>query len=358
MSQKKSNEVLSVMKGLAISMIVMVHSGCTGWLFIFTSFFNLPVFYFMMGYFFKNKYLENPKDFAIRKFKGLYLTFVKWQIGFVLLHNLLANLYVYESRYSLREIARRCFVVCKLVQAEHMLMPFWYIISAIMCIAVYFIIRYIVYLLKPKHDVLLLAIFMFCSLFFGIYLLESGFRTEYYIESSFVLVLLLFVGEMWHRYEDKIRVNFFIALLSLSVLISFSYFRGLSLITHDFWGYWQYAIGSLAGIYLVYYVAKKISKSDTLKKVFAFLGDNSLYILALHLTVFKLVSFAKILIYDDLTMKNMYDFTVILKHNDIFWCSTYIIVGITVPLVIMYFIGIIKENALLLINNLFSLRKK
>ena len=94
------------------------------------------------------------------------------------------------------------------------------------------------------------------------------------------------------------------------------------------------------------------------KNLFVILGNNSLYILALHLTAFKLVSFAKVLIYDDLTMRNMYDFTVILKHNDIFWCSTYIIVGITVPLVIMYFIGIIKRNALLLINNLFSLRKK
>ena len=46
MSQKKSNEVLSVMKGLAISMIVMVHSGCTGWLFIFTSFFMNIIYRF------------------------------------------------------------------------------------------------------------------------------------------------------------------------------------------------------------------------------------------------------------------------------------------------------------------------
>jgi len=358
MSKKKSNEVLSVMKGLAITMIVIFHSGCPSWLFTFFSLFHLSIFYFSMGYFFKVDYLKNPLDFIKRKFHGLYLTFVKWQIAFILLHNFLANVYVYESKYSLYEIARRCFVAFKLVPSELMLMSFWYIISAIMCVILYFIIRYVIYIFKPKREVLLLSLLVVCVFIFGIFLLESGFRTEYYVESSFVLVYILFVGEMWHRFEDKIKVNAFIALCCLALLIGFSCVRGLSFVSHDFWNYWQYLIVTIAGVYLVYYVSKQICKNDMLKNLFVILGNNSLYILALHLTAFKLVSFAKVLIYDDLTMRNMYDFTVILKHNDIFWCSAYIIVGITVPLVIMYFIGIIKRNALQLVNNLFSLHSK
>ena len=63
MSQKKSNEVLSVMKGLAITMIVIFHSGCPSWLFTFFSLFHLSIFYFSMGYFFKVDYLKNPEKY-------------------------------------------------------------------------------------------------------------------------------------------------------------------------------------------------------------------------------------------------------------------------------------------------------
>lgn len=358
MSKKKSNEVLSVMKGLAISMIVIFHSGCSAWLFIFFSLFHISVFYFSMGYFFKKEYLENPMDFVKRKFKGLYLTFVKWQIAFILLHNFLASLHIYENQYSLSDIVRRCFVVCKLVPSELMLMPFWYIISAIMCLAVYFVVRYAVFLLKPKCENLLLTVFIACSMLFGVFLLESGFRTEFYLESSFVLVYILFVGEMWHRYEEKIKTNAFVALFSFALLIVFSRFRGLSFVSQDFWGYWQYMVVTILGMYLVYYVSKRICKIERLKRIFIILGNDSLYILALHILAFKLLSFVKILIYDDLTIKNMYDITVIFKHNDILWCCAYTIVGIAVPLVIMYFVEGIKRKSLRLINNLFSLHKK
>lgn len=358
METKKVNEILAIMKGLAISMIVIYHSGCTKLMFNFLSLFHLAIFYFSMGYFFKNEYLEKPFGFVKRKFCGLYLVFVKWQVAFILFHNLFERLYLNEDRYSLYEMVRRCFAVCKLVRSEVLLLPFWYIISAIMCVMLYFVMRYIVYKLKIKRDIAVLALMIVCSFLFGVFLIERGISTGYYIESSFIIVYILFVGDICRRYETYINENGYIAFLCLFILLVFSSVRGFNFMHQDFWSYWQFLIVTPLGIYLIYYMAKMIKKNSVLKTIFVMLGTNSLYILALHNTVFKLVSFLKILVYDDLCMNKYIDYTIVYEKNNFLWCCAYTIVGIAVPLVIMYFVEGIKRKSLRLINNLFSLHKK
>lgn len=332
---KKNNEVLSVMKGIAIMMIVMVHCLCPPELFRFMSFFHLPIFYFSTGYFFKENYLQKPFDFAKRKFKGLYLTFVKWQLAFILLHNVFAYFHICKSYYGINEFARRCFSALKFVQAELLLMPFWYIISAFVCVFLYFVIRYIANFAEEKYRDYLMAFFMIVSFVIGIILKKVGFTTIYYIESSFILIMILYFGEMFHKYEKQIPVNVYLAsgcFFCLCVLVYFK--KTISIISGYFWDYWQFYIGALVGIYFVYYISVKILAYRQLKNLFIIMGNESIYILGLHLLSFKIVDGLKILIYNDLTIENLSDFTCVGAYHNIAFFLLYTVVGVSLPLII------------------------
>ena len=332
---KKNNEVLSIMKGIAIMMIVMVHCLCPTELFRFMSFFHLPIFYFSTGYFFKESYMQNPFDFAKRKFKGLYLTFVKWQLAFILLHNVFTYLCINTSYYSITEMARRSFSVLKFVQAELLLMPFWFLVSAFVCVFLYFTIRYIVGFVNERYKNGMMLFFMVVSFIVGLILKKIGFETIYYIESSFILILVLYFGEMFHKYEKRIPVNVYLAsgcFLCLCVLVYFK--KSISIISGYFWDYWQFYIGAVVGIYFVYYISVKILAYRQLKSLFIIMGNESIYILGLHLLSFKMVDGVKILIYDDLTIENLSDFTCVAAHHNIAFWLFYTFVGVSVPLII------------------------
>lgn len=332
---KKNNETISVMKGIAIMMIVMVHCLCPPELFRFMSFFHLPIFYFSTGYFFKESYLLNPFDFAKRKFKGLYITFVKWQFTFIILHNVFTYLHINASYYGINEVVRRIFAVLKFVQAELLLMPFWFLLSAFVCVWVYFIIRYIVSFVNEKYKKSVMLFFMVVSFFIGLILKKVGFESIYYIESSFILILILYFGEMFRKYERQIPINIYLAsvcLLCLCVLVYFK--KTISIISGYFWDYWQFYLGAVAGIYFVYYVTVKMLAYRWLKRIFVIMGNESIYILGLHLLSFKIVDGIKILIYNDLTIDNLSDFTCVAAHHNVAFWLFYTIVGVSVPLII------------------------
>lgn len=65
----------------------------------------IPCFFFMSGYCFKNKYLYDFKTFALNKLRGIYWPFVKWTVVFILLHNLLYAIDIYNSEFGYNGVA-------------------------------------------------------------------------------------------------------------------------------------------------------------------------------------------------------------------------------------------------------------
>ena len=78
-------------------------------------------------------------------------------------------------------------------------------------------------------------------------------------------------------------------------------------------------------------VSKIIDRWPT-KRLFYYIGKNTLIVLVLHLLVFKLVNLLKIEIYG-LPIERLADFKIIQEHNYVFWII-YAIFGISVPLIV------------------------
>lgn len=81
------NPVITILKALAIILVVMAHSGCPTYLSRFAYMLCVSLFFMASGYCFNTKYLNEEAAFVKRRFKSLYLPFVKWSVFFLLLNH-------------------------------------------------------------------------------------------------------------------------------------------------------------------------------------------------------------------------------------------------------------------------------
>lgn len=94
--QKENSHVFSIMKGLGIIFVVVGHTSYSP-VHNFVYLFHLAVFYFVAGYFFKDKYIDNKLLFVWKKIKSLWFPLIGYGIVFMLLHNLFFRAHFYNS---------------------------------------------------------------------------------------------------------------------------------------------------------------------------------------------------------------------------------------------------------------------
>lgn len=69
-------------KGIAIMLMVVGHSGCPSYLRNFIYLFHMGLFYYASGHFFKVKGMAGFLPYLKKKLTGLYWPFVKWGGGY------------------------------------------------------------------------------------------------------------------------------------------------------------------------------------------------------------------------------------------------------------------------------------
>lgn len=94
------NDSVSIVKAIGIILMVLGHSGCPDFLYNFIYQFHMPLFFFISGYCFKEKYINDLSVFIKRRIKGLYLPYVKYSLLFLLLHNIFFRINIYNGEYG------------------------------------------------------------------------------------------------------------------------------------------------------------------------------------------------------------------------------------------------------------------
>ena len=129
------------MKGLAIICVVLGHCTCdpvnNSFYESFVNQFHLAVFFFVSGYFFKEKYIINKFDFVKRKFKSLYIPYIISGIVFMLLHPLLFNLHLYNESLSISELPSQIFNLCIRLSSNDQLMGAMWFCPALLFVSIY-----------------------------------------------------------------------------------------------------------------------------------------------------------------------------------------------------------------------------
>lgn len=82
------NTTITIVKALAIILVVMAHSCCPLYLSRFSYMICVALFFMASGYCFNTKYLDDEYTFIRHRFSGLYIPFVKWSLFFLVLNHL------------------------------------------------------------------------------------------------------------------------------------------------------------------------------------------------------------------------------------------------------------------------------
>lgn len=361
------NTTISICKAIGIILMVIGHTEGTGWLGSFLYEFHMPLFFITAGYFFSLKYLDDEATFVKKRFKSLYLPFLKWSILFLALHNWMFRLGILNEQYG-----NGAGGVTHPYSWHQMQQNLWTMVSAMggydqfLCGAFWFfrglLVASIFYLVlfkifdnifrkcgcynfndNPDHfnDVyrksiipiavclmaLLLAMWKTCEGLKVINLIQGGYRE---IMGTFFFGC----GFLFRQYAYKYRVNWLATAIFAGTVFAFSRLASTSMAWNaKFNDFLALPIPALCGFLMTYNISTMIDRHDNLLRRFlVFCGDNTMCIFVFHIISFKLVSLVKIWYYG-LDFLQIGCHMVIHEHanEDFFWVF-YTIAGVCVPL--------------------------
>lgn len=344
------NITVSNVKAIGIILMVIGHAiaglvGIYGFAYNFIYLFHMPLFFFCSGFFFKNSYSDTFSKLLVffkKKVKGLWLPYVKWCLFFILIHNILVCCHFYsfdiKPYYSIEQYT--IYILKSLVftyDSDDMLGGFWFIGQLFWCslfsCGLLFILRKIRIFSYLSEKLIAIVLLMFLAMIVnylgkGISFLEINQRT-FFCGTWFIS------GMLYAKYQDKIKLTAYLGGFSLLVLLLISYFGSLTDITQHtsrvdtFYIPLKFLI-ALFGIYLTFYFVtrRKIMNSKWL----TYVGNNTMIILALHLSCFKIVSWFICTIYN----RSLNDISLfpIIPYKSFLFMLLYVLFGITIPLII------------------------
>ena len=327
---------ISVTKAICIILMVIGHSGCPDEYSSMIYMFHMPCFFVCSGFLFKEKYFSEPKQYVFNKVKGLWWPFVKWSFIFLLFHNLLAKMHVYDIMLEGREILKEVLSILIMIDSEQLLGGFWFLKQLLYAsIISYFSLRAIVRWNLKQNIFLSLLILLYLLLAFVFSVSSVRIPT---ISSITMLSSAYFVFGYCYRKYGFVKDNWILGLIALVLLVVISFFftGSMSVVGYDIFIYFVVSlIGCFGLLNLVSVIRWKF-----LVDVFDYIGGKTLYVLVFHFLSFKVVTLFLIWCYG-LPIENLSAFPA-LKIGG-YWVL-YLVVGVALPLIIWEIVEKIKKH--------------
>ena len=330
------NPMWSAMKGIAITSVVIGH--CTLFPFIerFVNQYHLAVFFFVSGYFFKERYIEEKRIFVWKKMKKLYLLFVISGIVFLLFHPLLTRLHVYDTPLTWKEMGNEVLnLSVRLTSNDPMMGAMWFC-PALMGVS---FIAFVAFCLTKGFSLWKRSIvFLLMVTMGGVNIHLIGLKSPYCIWQYMIVVGIYYMGWLFSQYEGKLPQLNKVIWGGISML-----FLGLLYFMTDFGFYGRLQPASinkesvvmllliaLIGCGMIYALAKVLDMT-LVGRIMAIVGDYSFSIMLLHFLSFKLINWIQCLVYD-FPFDTISDFPFI-KYDNILWFLLYVVAGTSLPIV-------------------------
>ena len=357
MSQR--NTSISIAKGIAIILMVVGHAECPGALMSLIYLFHMPLFFITAGYFFTRAHADEPWQFCAKRFKGLYVPFVKWSIFFLLIHNLMFSWGILNEIYGnwsggvthpytfQQGLQRAVNIVFSMGSYDEFLAGAFWFFRALLITSILFLILYRLLDNRGKSQTGWQAAALIClgALGFAALKINYGLRVSIVqggIRETWGMFFFGF-GVIFRILEQRIGTNvrspwFWATIIACLAVLAVG--------THEHWAGMNLSpkmrdvatlpLTGIAGFFVTYQLSRLIDRRQSfVKRALVYCGEMSLYIYIFHIVSFKAVSLIKIWWYD-LDFAQIGCHMVIHDHpNDGFWLL-YSLAGVGLPLLWMW----------------------
>ena len=280
---KTRSETISIAKGLGIILMIIGHSGCPEWMFYFIYLFHMPLFFFLSGYCFKEKYLDDKKTFIKHRLKGLYVPIVKYNLIFIALHNLLYQLKIYEHTYSWNEILDKSLHVFLLGFTEINLGQYWFLRYLLLSALAFLLLKW---LTKKRPEIIRYGFWLIPFI-----AIPSNYFQVNHVFSCIMLLSFFFycVGYVFQTKPVNSKYGVIIACFTIVAVASiFIHSLMLRMETKDILPYCCFA---LVGVYATFALSGRIAATKNwLKKMLVYIGNHTMVILTWHFLLFDFIS--------------------------------------------------------------------
>lgn len=305
---KKINYEFKTLLGLAMLFVICEHTG-KNQLFNFMGLFEydsfqIALFIFISGYFFKDVYItDKTKEFIIKKIKRLFLPFCIWNLfyGCVITYLRHSGYWQFNmgSDLSLQSYFGKLFT---LGTAYELNSPGWFLIHLFYVDMAYIIIRKLLHACRIRNDIVQFVLFTGISVV-GMKLSQS-YNTVSIIPISRVMFCLLWfeLGHLYHKYiEEFLEKYHFWNNKCLIIIVCFAVEYLLkrlagygSLESPVFAARFSYnplftIIVALNAIILWMAIAKLISPIWTQSKVCRYISDHTFSLMMHHIFIGRMV---------------------------------------------------------------------
>ncbi len=350
------NPQYTLLKALAILLVVLAHSCAPSFLGRFAYLTGVPAFFVLAGYFFNPAYLDDKTTFVVRRVRSLYLPFVKWSLFFLLLHNLLFPLGLLSEQYGnaaggvthpyswSQGMQQLWSIVFNMSGYDTFLAgAFWFFrtlfVASLAFLAAFWVARRVKWLNHPLLQVgsvsllaLLLALWQSLSGTSITGLAQGGYR-------ELMALCFMGIGFMLHYAEDRCGLAALAhPMLNLAAglplaLLTVFYPVSMTPAPSSPGAVAALVLGGSSAFLFLRGVAHflLLLPWEKVRSILLFVGENTIYVFGFHLLAFKLVSALKVGVYA-LPWEMVGGHPVVVAYKDDAFWVLYTLVGLTVPL--------------------------
>ena len=306
------------------------------------------VVFLMSGYCFREKYLLDAKQFVIRKVKGIYVPFVIISLPFLALHNVFCSWYFYEPDwlYGWRDFVWNIGrIVTRMSHNEGLLGTFWFLKELFWGNLIFYVALRLV---KGKILPTMLGLFALAEL-----LCIFGLKVPYFTISYNSVYAAFFIsfGYLWKNNNEHVTKlgigwKWLFCIIGIGGLIAeLLWSPRIGMLGNTPFSLIYYAIPAIGMTMLVFYGCRWVESRlpDAISKVVLFVGNHSLWILALHFTAFKLVSLVLINA-NHMPIERLVEFPVVRECANGWGALLYTFVGVCTPLVCVWLWQVVQRK--------------
>lgn len=333
----KHNTNITYTKAIGILLMVLCHAVTDSCRLIdsFVSMFHMPLFFFVSGYCFKERYVQEPFKFVWQRIKGIWWPYIKWSLLFLALHNVFFELNIYNGEYGYNGgvsslytyddfLSRIESILVRMNGHEQLLGGYWFMKALLYGSIIGFVIIFVSARIKAFNHLTVslsggVAVLIICMWLNH----EHRSLTILHITPQLLLASIFFMIGYWFKYKNvktfnKTKIIFSFILIAIG---SVAWKMGMGAITYENSRMLPYIVTGTIGTWMLYSLPW-----DRVKGKFAyvlqFIGNNTLTILTWHFLSFKFVSLLIIFIYG-LPIERLAEFSVITEYSVKGWWLAY-----------------------------------